>query len=120
MIHFKESEFTCPCKDCTLTFNAMDEDVIQDLDLARGHAQVPFKINSSIRCQKHNLAVGGSKLSSHLVGLAIDIACPDSYHRSRILHGLNVAGFNRIGIGKNFIHADKDEDKPCELCWTYF
>ena len=121
MLHFKGKEFFCPCTECSLNFDDMDEDFIRDLDLARGYAHVPFHLTSSIRCAKHNLRpeTGGTKTSSHLKGLAVDIACPSSYYRYRIIYGLRRAGFDRIGIGNNFIHVDKDMDKPRELMWTY-
>ncbi|MCP4673401.1 MAG: peptidase M15 [Desulfobacula sp.] len=121
MIHFKESEFNCPCSECSLDFEDMDEDFVMDLDRARGYAEVPFNLTSSIRCMKHNLkkSVGGSKTSSHPKGYAADISAASSYEKFRIFHGLKKAGFNRIGIGKDFIHGDKDPDKPKELLWVY-
>ena len=121
MIHFTEKEFYCPCGQCDLDFEDMDEDFVSDLDRARGYAKVPFKLNSSIRCMKHNLSkeVGGSKTSSHPKGIAADIECLTSYARFRILHGLKKAGFTRFGIykKKKFIHVDGDPDKPKELIW---
>jgi len=117
MKHFDRSEFTC-CT-CGLGFEEMDPDFLRKLDLAREYADVPFKINSSIRCKKHNKEAGGSKTSSHLEGLAVDIACTSSYFRYKILKGLMMAGFNRYGVGMDFLHADCDPDKAKELIWTY-
>ena len=117
MNYFKESEFKC-CS-CGLGFADMDFTILSRLDIARGYADVPFKITSSIRCKSHNQEVGGKETSSHLDGLAADIFCITSYMRYRILHGLMKAGFNRFGIGKDFIHVDIDVDKPKELIWTY-
>ena len=121
MIHFKESEFYCPCEECDLDFYDMDEDFIYALDRARGYAEVPFILTSTIRCAAYNLKeeVGGSETSSHPKGLAGDIACITSYNRYRILYGLKKAGFTRIGIAKTFIHADQDTDKPKEMIWIY-
>jgi len=117
MKYFKEREFSCP--DCNLGFDDINEDAIRALDQARGYAGVPFKITSSIRCKKHNKEVGGKKSSSHLTGVAFDIACDSSYNRYRILHGLLKAGFNRIGVAEKFLHCDVDNDKPKELIWVY-
>ncbi len=120
MKFFKKSEFYCPCVKCSLSFEDMDEDMIKDLDHARGIAEVPFKITSSIRCAEHNASLTNSTpTSSHLSGVAVDIACGNSYNRFRIMYGLWNAGFTRLGLGKNFIHADKDPDKPKELIWVY-
>ena len=117
MTHFDKKEFKC-CS-CGLGFDDMDFSLLSKLDMAREYADVPFKITSSIRCESHNKEVGGKESSSHLEGLAVDIACPSSYLRYKILKGLMRAGFNRFGIGKDFIHADIDSDKPKELIWTY-
>ena len=121
MIHFKKSEYFCPCGKCGLGFDSMDEDFILDMDRARGYAEVPFRFTSTIRCMDHNLDkdVGGSETSSHPKGMAGDIEVRSSYERYRILYGLQKAGFRRIGIGKKFIHADNDPDKPKELMWVY-
>ena len=87
--------------------------------LARTISAVPYKINSGSRCQKHNKEVGGSDTSSHLTGEAGDIAIRDSAHRWRVLDGLLKAGFNRIGIGETFIHADDDIHKTPGVIWLY-
>ena len=105
MIHHKESEFYCPC-GCGLGFKDMDEEFADRLDVARGHAEVPFRFDSTIRCKQHNSFVGGSKTSSHPKGLAADIEVRSSYERFRILHGLKKVGFTRFGIYENFIHVD--------------
>ena len=115
---FKEHEFYCSC-GCGRGFDDMDDTFIERLIIARGLADVPFVINSAIRCKEHNAVVGGKKTSSHLLGLAVDIACPTSYFRYKILHALQTMKFNRFGIGNSFIHVDLDEDKPKEMMWVY-
>jgi len=119
MRYFKESDFFCPC-GCGLNFDYMDEDVIRDLDRARGYAETPFYITSSIRCKAYNAKLNGaSDTSSHLEGVAVDIACKSSYRRFKMVVALLKAGFSRIGIGRDFIHADQDPNKPKELIWRY-
>ena len=118
MKHFSKDEFVCN-DGCGLNFDDMDLPFVLKLNLAREYAEIPFKINSSIRCKKHNKIEGGSKTSSHLIGLAVDIDCPDSHTKYRVLIGLIRAGFTRIGIGPDFIHADDDNNKPKELVWGY-
>ena len=112
--YFKLKEFECTC--CQKS--AISEELVLKLDLAREIAEVPFRINSAYRCQKHNQLVGGVKDSAHLSGLAVDIACLNSSDRIKILRGLIIAGFRRIGIGKTFIHVDIDNSKPNNL-WLY-
>jgi len=114
--YFKNEEFTCKC-GCGL--NNFDKETLISLDIAREFADTPFVINSGCRCEKHNKAVGGKETSSHLKGFAVDIKAITSIQRSRILHGLVLAGFTRIGIAKSFIHADMDVDKAQDVCWLY-
>ena len=112
MKYFKKQEFFCKC-GCGLNIENIDQTLIYQLNLARKFAGVPFVINSSIRCIKHNRRVGGSPTSSHLKGFAVDIRTKNKYVKKRVLFGLKQAGFCRIGIYKTFIHADNDPDKPC-------
>jgi uncharacterized protein YcbK (DUF882 family) len=88
------------------------------LDLARELAEVPFKITSGYRCEKHNQEVGGVKNSSHLKGYAVDIYVSNNLARLQILKGLIIAGLRRIGIGKDFIHVDVDPEKTNNV-WLY-
>ena len=113
--HFQLSEFQCPCCGAL----GMHDTFLERLDEARLLADIPFKINSGFRCLKHNKEVGGSDTSSHLQGLAVDIAVNNSEHRYLILTALFAVNFTRIGIGVNFIHVDDDAHKSQEVIWIY-
>lgn len=115
MKYFRLEEFDCPC--CGR--NAMQPEFLIQLDRARGLAGVPFRVNSGYRCEKHNREVGGEEDSSHRKGLAADVAVKDQYHRFSILYGLILAGFDRIGIGRTFVHVDGDDEKSSERTWLY-
>jgi len=97
----------------------MDRDTLEMLDSARAYAEIPFKINSAWRCEEHNKKVGGKPDSAHIYGKAADISTPDSRTRFWVVYGLIQAQFTRIGIGKNFIHADTDHNKDKEVAWLY-
>ena len=99
--YFKESEI-----------KGLDKKLIYMLDNAREIAQIPFIITSGRRTIEENKRVGGVKDSAHLSGQAVDIRCPNSIYRFLILKGLLGAGFKRIGIAPQHIHADKDATKP--------
>ncbi len=113
---FKDSEFYCKC-GCGR--NNIEPDLVMLLDEARELANTTFKITSGCRCAKHNRRVGGSAGSSHLKGLAADIAASSSKKRFAILQALHMAGFSRIGIHKRFIHVDIDHKKPAMVVWLY-
>ena len=116
MKHFELSEFDCPCGKCTAS---MDGEFLDALDEARELAGVPFSINSGYRCIEHNKSVGGSKSSSHMLGVAADIAARDSVTRFAIVDALMNVGFARLGIRKDFIHVDLDAEKPRRVMWMY-
>lgn len=115
MKYFKIEEFVCKC-GCGQA--PMSEDLLKRLDTARGLAGIPFRINSGFRCKKHNSAVKGSKNSSHLRGLAADIACTSDRDRFILVEALIESGFTRLGVHERFIHVDVDSDKGSAI-WFY-
>lgn len=119
MRYFRTYEFDCVCRhNCGLGFNAMDVDFLERLETARAIADVKFKINSAIRCQKHNNdLINSSENSAHLTGHAVDIAAETSHKKFKILYGLIKAGFDRVGVYENFIHADTDPHKIPKVLW---
>ena len=97
----------------------MDKDFLEKLDYARGNAGIPFKITSGYRSGAWNQRVGGRVGSSHLKGLAADIACVGSRDRYIIVKALMDVGINRIGIGKTFVHCDVDKSKDANVIFLY-
>lgn len=117
--HFQPEEFFCECGECGKGFEDMDMEFLRKLDEARDFARMAFILNSSIRCELHNEAVGGRTGSAHVEGLAVDIRANSSRARYKILEALLRAGFHRIGVGETFIHVDSDETKDPEVVWLY-
>jgi uncharacterized protein YcbK (DUF882 family) len=118
MKYFQKGEFACNCGRCVNKINIPDfADLLDD---ARHRAGIPFLITSGYRCPTYNISVGGKPSSAHLKGLAADIATPTSRSRYKILWGLLTAGFDRIGIGPDFIHVDTDDSKSEEVAWDYY
>jgi len=76
-------------------------------------------VTSGYRCAKHNKEIGGSETSSHLKGLAWDVAVNGSRQRYHVLHSALKMGIHRIGIGKGFIHLDIDRSKDPRVIWMY-
>jgi uncharacterized protein YcbK (DUF882 family) len=120
--NFSYDEFDSPMQEGS--GQLMSNELIKMLDAARDLAGVPFKITSGYRVEAdiERLRKAGykvSKNSSHLKGLAADIACTNSSDRFNMLDALLKVGFNRIGIANTFIHVDIDPDKPPFAIWTY-
>lgn len=121
MRYFSTEEMQCGC-GCGLGISHINPDTYTKYYRAREIAGVPFIVTSSVRCEKHNRAVGGSETSSHLAkpfSFALDTAVSCATQRHIILSALLEAGFNRIGLGKNFIHVDDDPTKPPNCIWMY-
>ena len=116
MKYFKLDEFDSP--DHKGSGVNMDSNFLELLNNAREIAGIPFKITSGYRTSEHNKKVGGVQNSSHLNGLAADIAVVLGNERYIILNALIKAGFKRLGIAKTFIHCDTDNSKPNSV-WTY-
>ena len=114
---FEYSEFDSP--DERGSYEHMDVDFLNKLAQARKIAAVGFKITSGYRSPAHNEKVGGVPNSSHTLGHAVDIYAPTSTQKYLIINSLLQAGFNRIGVAKNFIHVDDDPSKSEDVIWTY-
>ena len=67
--YFARREFLCPC--CGR--GEVAGPLVLWLDLLRRAWSGPVIVNSGWRCEAHNLEVGGSKASRHLIGCAADI-----------------------------------------------
>ena len=91
--------------------------LLEMLDEAREEAGVPFIITSGVRKPKKNQKAGGADDSAHMRGLAVDISIPNSHARYKILRGLILVGFHRLGIYDLHIHADCDESLDPEVAW---
>jgi zinc D-Ala-D-Ala carboxypeptidase len=115
--YFNYSEFDSP--DVQGSGQLMDKELLDMLDDVRDKFDKPIHINSGFRTPAHNEAVGGAENSSHLKGLAVDIACDNSIDRFDLINCLLDVGFSRIGVAKTFIHADIDPDKSNGVMWTY-
>ena len=108
-------EFDCPC----CGENKLTEETFNRFHLARQFAGVPFVINSGYRCPKRNAEVGGDDKSSHPKGMAADIKSTNSWHRWETVFALKEAGFLRIRIADDFIHADTDRGKAMKTLGLY-
>jgi uncharacterized protein YcbK (DUF882 family) len=115
--YFNYKEFDSP--DAKGSGQLMDSGLLTMIDKAREIYGKPMRVTSGYRTEDHNQKVGGVSSSSHLKGLAIDVACTNSKNRFKMLTALLGVGFNRIGIASTFIHIDVDKNKSQNVIWTY-
>lgn len=118
LTHFRWSDFDSPGEPGS--GSNMQISTLELLEKARGLAGIPFIVTSGFRSEAHNAELEHSvQGSAHTKGHAIDVSCRTSQQRYKIVKALFEVGFNRIGIGKTFIHFDNDPDKPANCIWVY-
>jgi uncharacterized protein YcbK (DUF882 family) len=92
-------------------------ELVYRLQQVRETSGVPMKVNSGVRCPSHNKKIGGSPTSSHMKGLAADIAFDGSDQAFELLEAGFMEGFMRMGKYDTFIHFDIDSDKAQRRLW---
>jgi uncharacterized protein YcbK (DUF882 family) len=119
MRYFSIAEFDSP--DAPGSGVNMHQDLLELLDEIRAIYGKPIVITSGYRTPEHNASLGknASKNSSHLKGLAVDIAIENSNQRYEIIRIAMLLGIKRIGTGKGFVHIDIDASKPSNVNWVY-
>ena len=118
--NFSQDEMTCRCGCGKSDMSPMFMTKLQKL---RDVCNFPLKVTSGMRCKKHNdsPAVSGHPNSSHLDGLACDVAAQGLRARVLIQHALEM-GFDGVGIsqaGSKFVHLDMKQRTNGKAVWTY-
>lgn len=116
--YFSECEFNRLSPACSL--QDMAQDTMTLLDQMRALCGFPLVLTSAFRTKEWDKQKGRSGNSAHTRGKAVDIRCNDSAKRLRIIQSALAVGFNRIGIGSNFIHVDNDTTLPQNVMWHYY
>ena len=113
--YFKSSEFSSP--DDLITCNSMDYRLVIVLDNIRYFLKRAIIINRGYSTAKHNHDVGGVEDSSHLMGYAVDIHCPDDAFRYSLIFLAIILGIQQIGIYATHIHLGVDPGKTQGILW---
>lgn len=113
--NFRRSEFACKC-GCGADY--INKDFVELLQIIRDYIDDTMIITSGVRCIDYNARQkNSSPTSKHLIGIAADIAIPDSHTRYLIISKAIELGIIGIGVGKNFVHLDYRRSGP--RLWTY-
>lgn len=102
--HFHAKEFACHCCGTLL----LDERLVESLEALRALSDLPIRVNSGYRCERHNAAIGGSPNSQHKLGRAADIVIAGKHPATVALLATQIPGFAAGGIGRynTFTHVD--------------
>lgn len=95
-------------------------DLVELIRRAQHLAGFTFTITSAFRPKSWEFSRGRDGSSSHTKHLAIDVSTIDSHTRFKVLGSLLCVGVPRLGVGKNFIHADIDETKAHPIIFHYY
>jgi len=118
---FTDDELRCKCGCGEMK---MQDSFMQKLVALRATSQFKFIVRSAYRCPEYNAQESSTGFDGpHTTGRAIDIKVSGSRQRAWFLTAAIFAGFNRIGIGKTFIHLDDltEEDGFDEnVVWHYY
>ena len=110
--YFTRAEFRCQCggKYCDGYPAEPAEETVRMADEIRRRAGVPLSVNSGLRCQRHNAAVGGVANSLHRTGQAVDLSgpiSPDKLHAiAEAVQAEMVPGRGGLGLYSWGIHID--------------
>ena len=111
--YFLDKEFVCKCGCGT---GGINEKLLPILDDVREKFGVTT-VNSGVRCEKHNKAVGGAPKSQHVLKNAADIKVrgvkPEVVHAYLIKKYPNALG---IGLYNSFVHVDC---RPVRARWDF-
>lgn len=115
--HFSTAEFVCQCSNDSCIEQKVNINLILKLEKLRNDYNLPIKITSGYRCQKHQEALAASgketaKNSQHVLGNAADIVGSDMDR----LWNLSDTYFSARGKAKSFIHVDL---RNAIITWTY-
>lgn len=109
---FKLSEFECHCGEHHV---ALDEQLIELLQVLRMRIDLPIVIMSGYRCKAYNRTLkGASPKSQHMLGKAVDIKVR-GMKPAQVAMMAEAVGFTGIGTYPTFTHIDV---RPNKSRWT--
>jgi zinc D-Ala-D-Ala carboxypeptidase len=102
MRYFKIEDFNCQHTGN----NKMSWDFLNKLDDLRHECGIPFVITSGYRDPSHPIESRKARPGTHAQGIAADIKINSAAEAHLIMKKAFEAGFNGIGLAKNFVHVD--------------
>lgn len=112
--YFKREEFACKCGQYCDGFPVeVDLGMVAVMDKIREEVGKPIRINSGIRCKRHNSNVGGVANSRHLYGSACDAQRPagTTPEQMAAIAEKHLPNSGGIGIYSWGIHVDTRPDR---------
>lgn len=101
-------ELKCSCNNFRCKHTAISTVLIEKFKILRLLVGKPIIITSAYRCDTHNISVGGSDLSQHKMGFALDMLPPKGLSLDEFQKLAKLSGFTYTIVyhDKGFLHAD--------------
>lgn len=94
------------------------------LERVRSVLALPIHVDSGYRCPEVNTAIGGSKASAHMQGLAADIVCPEFGSPREIVEALIASRllikYDQVIQEGNWVHVAFSETPRFEVLTANF
>lgn len=105
--NFQKEEFACRCGKCGGFPAQPQEKLVRLAQQVRTHFGRPVTVSSGVRCEIHNMEVGGVANSYHLSGRAVDF-CVEGVDGGMVLNYVNQQKAVRYAyrIGGGYVHMD--------------
>lgn len=101
--NFTLSEFSCHCGFSDCNYTLVSQKLIDGLQKLRDTMAEPIRVLSGYRCERHNIAIGGSPTSKHMEGLAADVRTFNQRSMDHLLASTySLAGVG--GIGRYYVN----------------
>ena len=110
---YERKDFVCSC-GCGV--NNIHDDVVELCNDIFKETGRYYNINSGFRCNLHPESVK-NPTSSHILGLAVDLAVEDIEGRYLLVKALIDLGILRFGYYSWGCHLDLDKDKKQRIIW---
>ena len=122
--HFTLDELKCKCATCGSTGLEMKTELMEPIEILRERLGFPFVVTSGFRCASWNKAKGGTEMSAHMRGEALDINIYYGKAYKLLEEAFKLKAFMGIGINQcdglhgRFLHLDILPRKS-PVIWSY-
>jgi len=94
-----------------------DPELLRLLALLSKEVGRKLEVNSGHRSHTHNEEIGGVSDSAHLTYKAVDLHAGNPEKALALAKAAAKVGFQRIGVGRTFVHVDVDYSKNYPTAW---
>ena len=117
-----DPKLLCTCNHPECDKRSVEQWVLDKVQMVREDIKQPMTITSGGRCKLHPSEVRKSKAGDHQLGMAVDVACKDPQHETKLKVLAGRYGATRVAGGweDGFVHlAWTETDRTDVPTWSY-